>query len=67
MESVPVNLNQNQVVKLEQFFRKIADDPYPEPVTELHSTITNQMINRFLSQYSKVFHRARFYLVTTTI
>ena len=47
-----MNLSQDQVVKLEKFFGKIADDPYPEPVTGLHSTITNQMINRFLSQYS---------------
>jgi len=41
-----MQLNQNQIGKLEQFLSTIAQETYPEPPSTLHSDLTRKMLGR---------------------
>jgi SAM-dependent methyltransferase len=48
---MPDMLSQKQISHLENFLRKIKEETYPEPVTELHSNITKRMFEYLIGKY----------------
>lgn len=46
-----MKLNHSEIKKLEKFFEKLKTETYPEPGSELHSEITNQMLKSFINNY----------------
>ncbi|MBW2557917.1 MAG: methyltransferase domain-containing protein [Deltaproteobacteria bacterium] len=46
-----MKLNQSKIDKLQSFFSKIAEETYPEPISEPHLSITEQMVDYFNDKY----------------
>jgi ubiquinone/menaquinone biosynthesis C-methylase UbiE len=47
-----MKLKTSDIEKLEQFLDKIKNDTYPEPPSDLHTSITQQMLGHFFNKYA---------------
>ena len=45
-------LNQSKTQRFESFLERIKKETYPEPPSELHTSITRGMVDRFLDSHS---------------
>ena len=47
-----MKLDQTKIERLKAFMERIKDDTYPEPLSDLHLSITERMISSLVSKYS---------------